>query len=81
MANTTTTPPPFDPPDEPAVWNSLNSSARAALVAFRLTNTPPGTTTAGALAAAGCIAAVGSVWGLTDKGFEVVAYARAKGLA
>ena len=71
---------PLDVHDLSSLWHSLDVTSRKALTRLCILGDPPGTWVSGVLSAAGCIAPAGTAWGLTVRGYQLVAWAVGAGM-
>lgn len=78
--STTSTPPPFDPPDLPVSWNALGFTARKALARLWQHGDQPGTAAASELLAATLVTISGGVSSITLRGYQVGAWASGAGV-
>ncbi len=77
---TPNTPPPFDPPDIPPVWNALSPNARKALARLWDSGTQPASAPAVELMNATLIATATGGWAITLRGYQVAAWAYGAGV-
>lgn len=78
--STTSTPPPFDPPDLPVAWSGISATARKALARLWQHGDQPGTAAASELLAATLVTITGSVSSITTRGYQVGAWAYGAGV-
>jgi len=78
--STTSTPPPFDPPDLPAAWSSISATARKALARLWQHGDQPGTAAASELLTATLVTISGGVSSVNLRGYQVGAWAYGAGV-
>jgi len=78
--STTSTPPPFDPPDLPVAWASIGATAHKALARLWQHGDAPGTAAAVELQNAGLIGPVLTAYQITLRGYQVAAWALGAGV-
>ena len=80
MPTLSLTPPPFDPPDLPVAWSALGATARKALARLWQHSDQPGSAAGAELLAANLAAGVSGAYYMTQRGYQLAAWALGAGV-